>query len=497
MQVVAASVFSGQRSGQASNAFLTLSVWSIPATTTLTKLRSSSVFRYVCTYFFIGISGFADSLFKSRFNISLDSPSLHFLYPTTRSYVLPQTWPHFTLLGQSLGSLVLAYDALSLLVPDIFIDTMGYAFALALCKMLFPGVPVGAYVHYPTISTDMLSSLDVADVSSGKGGIHAGRGRGWRGEAKRIYWRLFAGLYSWAGGNVDVVMTNSSWTQRHITDLWTKSRLRRNPAASPIEVVFPPCAVKDLEKEVEVSKESEAKRTKNCVYIAQFRPEKNHQLVLRAFAKLLKSLRIPASADSSRNGSPSKNPAAISGSQTSETGDYDKNIHPHLTLIGSVRDSADETYIYSLRLLAHELHITHAVTFLLNASWPSILSQLCTATVGINAMWNEHFGIGVVEYQAAGLISVVNNSGGPKDDIVTELEESGDGSNGKTGFHASTQAEYARCLEDALTMEQDDRMGLRLRARRSARRFDSSVFEENWLQKISVLVEMRTGKKRA
>jgi alpha-1,2-mannosyltransferase len=37
-------------------------------------------------------------------------------------------------------------------------------------------------------------------------------------------------------------------------------------------------------------------------------------------------------------------------------------------------------------------------------------------------MWNEHFGIGVVEYQAAGLISVVNDSGGPKEDIVVDVD---------------------------------------------------------------------------
>jgi alpha-1,2-mannosyltransferase len=44
------------------------------------------------------------------------------------------------------------------------------------------------------------------------------------------------------------------------------------------------------------------------------------------------------------------------------------------------------------------------------------------ASVGVNGMWNEHFGIGVVEYQAAGLISVVNDSGGPKLDIVVEVD---------------------------------------------------------------------------
>lgn len=37
-------------------------------------------------------------------------------------------------------------------------------------------------------------------------------------------------------------------------------------------------------------------------------------------------------------------------------------------------------------------------------------------------MWNEYFGIGVVEYQVVGLIFVVYNSGGFKFDIVIEIE---------------------------------------------------------------------------
>jgi hypothetical protein len=37
-------------------------------------------------------------------------------------------------------------------------------------------------------------------------------------------------------------------------------------------------------------------------------------------------------------------------------------------------------------------------------------------------MWNEHFGIGVVEYMAAGLVPVAHNSAGPKLDIVTEYD---------------------------------------------------------------------------
>ena len=37
--------------------------------------------------------------------------------------------------------MIVAFDAFSLVVPDVFIDTMGYAFTLALSKFLFPDVP--------------------------------------------------------------------------------------------------------------------------------------------------------------------------------------------------------------------------------------------------------------------------------------------------------------------------------------------------------------------
>ena len=128
------------------------------------------------------------------------------------------------------------------------------------------------------------------------------------------------------------------------------------------------------------------------MYIAQFRPEKNHNLILRAFSQLLHS-----------------------------TGQDCKSLAgTKLVLIGSVRNSKDETKVYDLRLLAHELKIKDSVEFICDASWPEILAWLRRSWVGVNGMWNEHFGIGVVEYQAAGLICVVNDSGGPKEDIVIE-----------------------------------------------------------------------------
>jgi alpha-1,2-mannosyltransferase len=282
----------------------------------------------------------------------------------------------------------LLWDAYSLVVPDIFVDTMGYAFALGFSKLLFTSIPTGAYVHYPTISTDMLSSLDSQSATEG---VNAGQGAGTRGFFKKLYWNFFGYLYSWVGGTVNVVMTNSTWTYRHIRRIWGPFRGPRKNALSPIAVVYPPTAVKELEGEVEVSEANEKAREPILLYIAQFRPEKNHELIVKSFAKFVKT-----------------GTAAAKKAQ--------------LVLIGSVRDDHDSKLVYQLRLLVNELHVNDQVEFELNAPWPTVLGWLKRASVGVNGMWNEHFGIGVVEYQAAGLVSVVHNSGGPMLDIVTEVE---------------------------------------------------------------------------
>ena len=249
-------------------------------------------------------------------------------------------------------------------------------------------MPTGAYVHYPTISTDMLDSLG----SKTEHGLNAGAGRGWKGQLKRQYWLIFAWMYGWAGSHIDIVMTNSSWTQAHIRTLWGPMRARRRKPYD-IEVVFPPVGVAEVEEAVEVSESSETHREPILLYIAQFRPEKNQALILRAFSQMTQ---LP-----------------LDGREETLKG-------AKLVLVGSVRNSEDATRVYDLRLLAHELKIKNKVEFVCDASWPEILDWLRKSWVGVNGMWNEHFGIGVVEYQAAGLICVVNNSGGPKEDIVVD-----------------------------------------------------------------------------
>ncbi|RYC60003.1 GDP-Man:Man(3)GlcNAc(2)-PP-dolichol alpha-1,2-mannosyltransferase [Xylaria longipes] len=384
---------------------------------------------------------------KNTFSIDIHPPTIHFLYLSTRRWVLASTWPHATLLGQSLGSLVMGWDAFSLLVPDIFVDTMGYAFTLGLSKLLFPNVPTAAYVHYPTISTDMLASLDPKSTV-GNQGVNAGKGVGFKGAVKRHYWRWFASVYSRMGASVDVVMTNSTWTQAHIQSLWGPRRKQRS-RQHQIAVVYPPCAVSDIEEAIELSEQSEKKREKCIVYIAQFRPEKNHQLILNSFAEFIKS------------GSPASKDAK-------------------LVLLGSVRDDNDSRRVYQLRLLINELHIKDRVVFKLDVPWSEVLEWLGKAYIGVNGMWNEHFGIGVVEYQAAGLISVVHNSGGPKLDIVTDVDGQ------PTGFHATTSTEYAEGFEKAFSLP--DPLAVRLRARKSSQRFAEEEFARRWLVELQKLV---------
>jgi len=256
------------------------------------------------------------------------------------------------------------------------------------------------------------------------------------------------------GGSVDVVMTNSSWTQNHVTQLWGPTRVR-NSKSSAIEVVFPPVAVEELEEAMEVSEKNEPNRKPDILYISQFRPEKNHQLIITAFSEFM------------RNEARSKQ---VTGS-------------PRLVLVGSVRDDADKMLVYKLRVLARERGVADSVEFVVNAKWAQILDWLRSSSVGANGMWNEHFGIGVVEYQAAGLISVVNDSGGPKEDIVVEIDGQ------PTGFHASTSAEFAAGFAKALSLSPSEALAMRKRARKSALRFTEDEFRVRWLGQLQKLVD--------
>lgn len=92
---------------------------------------------------------------KKVFNIVLDEKNIDFVFLRKRYWVEAERYPRFTLLLQSLGSMVLGLEALLQFQPDIFIDTMGYAFTYPVFRYL-GDCKVGSYTHYPIVSTDML-----------------------------------------------------------------------------------------------------------------------------------------------------------------------------------------------------------------------------------------------------------------------------------------------------------------------------------------------------
>ena len=93
------------------------------------------------------------------FGLHIPSDRVEFIFLKTRGLVEAKCYPVFTLLGQSLGSMVLGLEALCRFQPSYFVDTMGYAFTYFFADLC--GCEVISYVHYPTISTDMLGELFV------------------------------------------------------------------------------------------------------------------------------------------------------------------------------------------------------------------------------------------------------------------------------------------------------------------------------------------------
>ncbi|KAG0247946.1 asparagine-linked glycosylation protein, partial [Linnemannia exigua] len=130
---------------------------------------------------------------RTRFNIELDPSLIGFEFLKKRFWIEDAKWPRFTLIGQSIGSMVLGWEALKRVVPDIWIDTMGYAFTYPAAR-IFGGCQVVAYVHYPTISSDMIGR--VASRESGHNNANEVAKSSFYTGLKLVYYRLFALIYA-------------------------------------------------------------------------------------------------------------------------------------------------------------------------------------------------------------------------------------------------------------------------------------------------------------
>ena len=121
----------------------------------------------------------------------------------------------------------------------------------------------------------------------------------------------------------------------------------------------------------------------------------------------------------------------------------------------------------------------------MNAPIQDVRQVLSRAMIGIHSMWNEHFGIGIVEYMAAGVIPVAHNSGGPKLDII--IAE--DSAQPRCGYLAETTEEYVEAIRMVLQQDKKTRLRSQQCARqRAVDRFDEKRFETGFLLALHRLV---------
>ena len=367
---------------------------------------------------------------RERFDINLQN-DVKFVFLSGRQWVEASRWPQFTLLGQSIGSIILGFEALLKFVPHVYIDTMGYAFTMPLFRWL-GGCRTASYVHYPVVSSDMLKQVS--------GRVKAFNNAHWIGRSRFLtklkvwYYRLFAKIYGFMGRRSEVVMVNSTWTHGHISEIWGSKKLF---------IVYPPCDTTAFQQ-VPIERN---RRVFRIVSIGQFRPEKNHELQLRVLQEFLHQL-------------------------TSQ-----ERSQVKLVLIGSCRNKEDYDRVDELKRLAKDLGVTNNVEFKIGIKFEHLRTELSKATAALHTLWNEHFGIGLVECMAAGCIMIGHDSGGPKLDIVVDwLGQT-------TGYLADDRDSFVSCLHGVFTMTELNRQSMATAARETVQaKFSVEVFEASFLR---------------
>ena len=323
------------------------------------------------------------------------------VYLACRGAIEARRYPVATLLGQALGSLVVAAEAIWRAPPDVLVDTTGLAFCYPLARAAGVGA-VAAYVHYPTITSEMVGVVASRTAAHNNSAAVA---RSPLRTAAKLGYRALAALY-FAGRRAAVVTANGSWTAAHLRELWA--------GGAAVRVVFPPCDTASL---------------------------RALPLARRCARRRRRPLRRPVP---TREGS--RAPAArVSLLRARWRAAGGRAPEPRLVLAGAVRHAADGARLDALRD-PRELELAApAVEFAPNLSVVELRALYGRAAVGLHTMWNEHFGIGVVEMMAAGVVPVAHASGGPALDIV--------GTDGASGLLAATAEEYADALASLLVAD--------------------------------------------
>ena len=363
---------------------------------------------------------------RERFGIELRAP-INVIRLTRERWARAETYKRCTILGQFIGGAWLGLEALWTFAPDVFVDTVGHAATYPIARYLF-GCQTVAYVHYPTVSRDMIARVESGRLMYNNSRLFASSK--FLSGLKVLYYRAFAVVYGWCGRSCKCVMVNSSWTKSHIDALWRVDS----------RVVYPPCNVEDLSKLPLTRPRLNARGTPvkkdkssiRVVSVGQFRPEKAHVVQIAAW-KALKKFKTKSS----------------------------KIENAILVFVGGCRDEADRERLADLQQSVKDLELEDSVQFHVDVPYDEVKRELSRASIGLHSMIDEHFGICVVEYMAAGAVPVAHASGGPFLDIIRDQHD------GPTGFTADSVATFRRNAR-ALVAHAPNRAGGNFSARARA-----------------------------
>jgi alpha-1,2-mannosyltransferase len=108
-------------------------------------------------------------------------------------------------------------------------------------------------------------------------------------------------------------------------------------------------------------------------------------------------------------------------------------------------------------------------------------------------MRDEHFGISVVEYMAAGAVPLAHDSAGPRMDIVAARAPG----QPRPGRLADSEAGFAAALEELLLMPEQQRLQLAAAAREATGRFSEDAFAEGIIAALRRVLPRGSGAARA
>nr|CAJ2481186.1 unnamed protein product [Leishmania braziliensis] len=375
------------------------------------------------------------SLIESQFSIRLLRP-VRFIYmrPALTRWLSGDAYPRLTLLLQTFcGGAALFYEvAVANAVTPIVVETVGVPFVYPLLRLL-AGCTVISYTHYPIISSAMTQRVRSGEVSH-TNSVTVAQNRLLRC-AKVVYYEMFTLLYRCMGFFPNMVLTNSSWTQRHVQSLfWPRTCIR----------LYAPCDVARFA----AGSRPPALRNSRIVSVGQFRPEKNHVLQLEAFHAAVP--RLPRDAK--------------------------------LVMIGGARNADDRKRVAQLNARAKELGVEKQVEIHVNAAVTEVWTELGSCVIGLHTMRDEHFGIVLLEYLAAGCIPLGHRSGGVELDIINSPD---------LGFLAVTAEEYTAAMIEICEMRLHDPeryVQFQRRGSEHVKSFDDSNFRTRFVELVSKYV---------